>query len=216
LFLCIVDPEERSLIECVVAVARRERAHGLVDRALHPLVNRVDAACGALGHVEIAEDHREHVLEGATKASDGIGGCIRVLVDRVCDVGVRELEQGGELEDVFLTSAVEVLLTAPADGGGGGGGAAALGEEGAAEGGGGGGAVRVEAAGGEPRQFLATVASRAGGEAVALELRPAPGAKCRRCWKVKPEAAAHAHGICARCDGVLAAEGVQLPAPQSG
>jgi hypothetical protein len=40
--------------------------------------------------------------------------------------------------------------------------------------------------------------SRAGGEAVALELRPAPGAKCRRCWKVKPEAAAHAHGICAR------------------
>ena len=121
---------------------------------------------------------------------------------------------------MFLTSAVELLLTAPADGGGasgggGGGDAAAHGEEGVAEGGGGGAAVRVEVAGGEPRQFLATVASRAGGEAVTLELLPAPGAKCRRCWKVKPEAAVHELGICARCDGVLAAEGVQLPAPVS-
>jgi isoleucyl-tRNA synthetase len=34
--------------------------------------------------------------------------------------------------------------------------------------------------------------------------RPAPGAKCLRCWKIRPDVGSHRHpGVCARCDAAL-------------
>jgi isoleucyl-tRNA synthetase len=39
---------------------------------------------------------------------------------------------------------------------------------------------------------------------VAVLFRPAPGAKCQRCWKVLPDVGTHAHpGTCKRCNDAL-------------
>ena len=39
---------------------------------------------------------------------------------------------------------------------------------------------------------------------VAVVFRPAPGAKCERCWQILPDVGSHAHAAtCARCDAVL-------------
>lgn len=53
----------------------------------------------------------------------------------------------------------------------------------------------------------ATAAATAS-EGIVIEAAPAAGAKCARCWKVKPEVAAHASHLCTRCDSVVDALGL--------
>ncbi|RMD95671.1 MAG: isoleucine--tRNA ligase, partial [Alphaproteobacteria bacterium] len=44
---------------------------------------------------------------------------------------------------------------------------------------------------------------------IGVVFEPAEGAKCLRCWKIRPDVGAHAHpGVCGRCDTVLSAVGV--------
>ena len=45
---------------------------------------------------------------------------------------------------------------------------------------------------------------------VGLAIEPAPGAKCRRCWKHLSDVGSHADHptLCARCAGVVSAQGV--------
>ena len=113
------------------------------------------------------------------------------------------LALSGELEDAFLASAVEITvlsaneaLAADVDG-----------AAGSAAGSGGAAAVRVTAVAADGGGFEASLLASVGGELVAIRVNPAIGAKCARCWKVKPEVAAHAGGVCRRCDAVLADAG---------
>ncbi|MEZ4294047.1 MAG: hypothetical protein R3B70_03650 [Polyangiaceae bacterium] len=90
-----VDPEEGLLVVGVVGGALREAAGGLGDGALDATVDVVDAAGGAGGLFEIAEDHGEDVVEGALEAAERVclgGG---VLIDGVSDEGVGCLQEGG-------------------------------------------------------------------------------------------------------------------------
>ncbi|MCH8168845.1 MAG: hypothetical protein IIC03_13085, partial [Proteobacteria bacterium] len=42
------------------------------------------------------------------------------------------------------------------------------------------------------------------GPAIGVVFEPAPGVKCRRCWRVLEDVGRHAHaGVCGRCDSVL-------------
>jgi len=52
----------------------------------------VDAPRGGERIIELAERHREHVLERALEATDDITARARVLIDRVRDERMRELQ----------------------------------------------------------------------------------------------------------------------------
>ena len=78
----------------MVAVPAGEAADVLVDDPDHAVVDAADAPGRVEGGVEIAEDHPVDVEEGAVEAPDGVAAGLRVLLDRVGDVGVRELQEG--------------------------------------------------------------------------------------------------------------------------
>jgi len=65
------------------------------------------------------------------------------------------------------------------------------------------------AAAGSPSGLPSTAAAAAEGrEAIHIEVVPADGHKCARCWKVKPEAASHPSRLCTRCDAVITDAGL--------
>jgi hypothetical protein len=90
-----VDPEQGVDVVGVVAGAAAPAADVLVDLAVDAGVDRVDAAGGAEGLVELAEGHGEDVGEGALEAAARVHLGLRVLVDRVGDERVRQLHEDG-------------------------------------------------------------------------------------------------------------------------
>lgn len=94
----------------------------------------------------------------------------------------------GALEAVFGVSAVEVVVPPP------------------------GGEVAHEVARPEAqpkfrfhRDFVVDAAG--GAEQVSVEILPANGAKCSRCWKISPSVETHPARVCVRCDAALTALG---------
>ena len=88
-----MHPEQRLLVVGVVAVAPRVRADVLLDAAADLHVHVVHAARGGERVIEVAEDHRKDVPEGAREAPDRIGARLTVLIDGVRHEGVRELKE---------------------------------------------------------------------------------------------------------------------------
>ena len=94
----------------------------------------------------------------------------------------------GALEAVFGVSAVEVVVPPP------------------------GGEVVHEASLPEAQpkfRFLRdfVVDAAGGAEQVSIEILPATGAKCSRCWKISPPVETHPARVCVRCDAALTALG---------
>jgi isoleucyl-tRNA synthetase len=136
-----------------------------------------------------------------------------------------ELQGNDELEDLFLTSSVQVkVATQPINSttdrapfSSSGAGAAASPSLVQQEGGGFSCSAEAEiqvflpaaAAVGPPSGSPSTVGSAVDGrEAIHIEVVPADGHKCARCWKVKPEAASHPSRLCTRCDTVITDAGL--------
>ena len=80
-----MDPAQRVDVVRVIAHA--------LDLALDPAVDRVNAPRRDQRVIELAEHHGEHVPERALKPSDDIGARARVLIDRVRDHRMRELQE---------------------------------------------------------------------------------------------------------------------------
>jgi isoleucyl-tRNA synthetase len=144
----------------------------------------------------------------AARVDKRIGSASEVrLVLRVAAGGelapiLAELQAGDQAEDLFLTSQVhtQVLTGTVADD-------ATLA-----------GSVQQIDAGGDAFAYgvsaevsiglLAPVAAEGSAtapftERVSIEVRPALGTRCSRCWKCRPEAEAHPNHLCARCDSVV-------------
>ena len=69
--------------------------HLTFGRAVDARVDLVDATRGEHRVVELAEHHREHVAKRPLEPADDIGARLRVLLDRVRDERMRELQQRG-------------------------------------------------------------------------------------------------------------------------
>jgi isoleucyl-tRNA synthetase len=125
----------------------------------------------------------------AARVAKKIGSSLEAAVKlRVSPSGeleglLSEMKANGELEDLFLTSAVEIEVATlaaekPTD-------APALVDKD-------GGGFSCSLSSVVPVYLPASTAGEGGNEALSIEVVPAAGKKCVRCWKVKPEVTADA------------------------
>ena len=71
----------------------RERAGGFGQATGDPVVQDADTLRGAERGIEVAVDHREHDVEGPHETAEGIGAGCGVILDRLRNERMRELQQ---------------------------------------------------------------------------------------------------------------------------
>src|SRR6476646_10491454 len=88
-----MDPQKRLGIVSVVGRTRSPRTNRMRKFPADSRMHLVNATCRGERIIELTKHHREHVAKRALEASYDVGSRFRVMLDRECDLRMRELHE---------------------------------------------------------------------------------------------------------------------------